>query len=290
MGLLAFGALCISFAPVFVKLLGHGVMGPTAIGAWRMGIAGIVLLIVALVTRRRLLLPREQFWLAVLAGFWFSFDLGVWHRSVLLAGAGLATILGNTQVFNTAVFSYFLFKERPTIRFYIAAIFAMVGVVLLVGVADKIRFTDDYILGIILGLMTGVFYSLYVITLKHSGNQKVKPDVIVFIGWVCLIGFSFMSLGSLFEAEPYFPPDGRAWLYLIIIALIVQVVGWYAIFTSLSKVETSRAGLVLLLQPTFASVWGALMFGERFSIWQIVGAAVTLFCIYYGSIYRTESR
>jgi drug/metabolite transporter (DMT)-like permease len=288
MGLLAFGAICISFAPVFVKLLGHGVMGPTAIGAWRMGIAGIVLLIVALVTRRRLLLPREQFWLAVLAGFWFSFDLGVWHRSVLLAGAGLATILGNTQVFNTAVFSYFLFKERPTIRFYIAALFAMVGVVLLVGVADNLRFTDDYILGIILGLMTGVFYSLYVITLKHSGNQKVKPDVIVFIGWVCLFGFSFMSLGSLFEAEPYLPPDGLAWLYLVILAVIVQVVGWYSIFTSLSKVETSRAGLVLLLQPTFASVWGVLMFGEHFSIWQIVGAAVTLFCIYYGSIYRTH--
>lgn len=287
LGLLAFGAICISFAPIFVKLIKHGTMGPTAVGAWRMGLGGVMLFTLTLLTKRKLTLPSSQFWWAVLAGFLFSLDLGVWHRSVYLAGAGLSTILGNTQVFNTAAFSYIFFGERPTIRFYIAVFFAMMGVVLLVGVADDITFTDNYIWGIIFGLLTGLFYSMYVVTLKQVGRQAEKLDVMTFIAWVCLFGFLFMSVGSIFEAEPYFPPDAISWLWLGLLALVVQVIGWYSIFTSLSKIETSRAGLVLLLQPTFASLWGVLMFAEQFSVSQITGGAITLFCIYYGSTYKS---
>lgn len=288
LALLAFGAICISFAPVFVKLITHGTMGPTAIGAWRMGIAGVILFTLALFTKRKMTLPTSQLWWAVLAGLFFSLDLSVWHRSVYLAGAGLSTILGNTQVFNTAAFAYIFFKERPTIRFYIAALLAMVGVILLVGVAADVSFTDDYIWGIIFGLLTGLFYSMYVVTLKQVGRKSENLDVVTFIAYVCLFGFLFMSLGSLFESEPYFPPDASSWLWLVLLASVVQVTGWYSIFTSLAKVETSRAGLILLLQPTFASVWGVLLFAEQFSVSQIVGGVLTLVCIYYGSTYKAS--
>ncbi|MFQ5606582.1 MAG: EamA family transporter, partial [Candidatus Zixiibacteriota bacterium] len=66
------------------------------------------------------------------------------------------------------------------------------------------------------------------------------------------------------------------------LGLIAQVLGWLAIYTSLSKLPASRAALILLLQPTFASIWGALIFDETLTLLQLTGAALTLLAIYLG--------
>jgi drug/metabolite transporter (DMT)-like permease len=66
----------------------------------------------------------------------------------------------------------------------------------------------------------------------------------------------------------------------------VQALGWWAIFSSLSQIQASRAGLILLLQPTLATVWGWIAFSERLSIEQLIGATITIAAIYYGSTYR----
>ena len=123
--LLAGGATMISFAPIFVKMIGLGTMGLTAIGFWRCLFGALTLALIALVSRKRLLLPKRQMLWALAAGAAFCIDLYVWHRSIAYAGAGMATILGNTQVFATSVLSIFIFKERLTLRFILAAISAM---------------------------------------------------------------------------------------------------------------------------------------------------------------------
>src|SRR4051812_44851464 len=41
--------------------------------------------------------PRAR-WLAIAAGAFFAADLVLWHHSIEAVGAGLATVLGNTQV------------------------------------------------------------------------------------------------------------------------------------------------------------------------------------------------
>jgi drug/metabolite transporter (DMT)-like permease len=42
--------------------------------------------------------------------------------------------------------------------------------------------------------------------------------------------------------------------------------------------------LALLLQPTMATVWGFMFFSEILGPLQLLGAAVTLTAIYFGSI------
>ena len=45
-----------------------------------------------------------------------------------------------------------------------------------------------------------------------------------------------------------------------------------------------RGGLILLLQPALATVWGALIFGEKLEPSQIVGVLITLGAVYLGSV------
>ena len=284
--ILVLGASFLSLAPVFVKMLQNQVIGLTAIAFWRMFLGGLILFGLSALRGRNLKLPRTAYPWAALAGLLFCLDLTFWHRSIVYAGAGLSTILANTQVFNTAVLSYLFLKEKLSYKFFIAAFSALFGVALLVGVTSDVEFTETYMLGVFLGLLTGVVYAGYLVTLKRAGQDEIKPDFMTFMAWVSIFSAIFLAVAASFETGALLPSGLYTWSVLLLLAMIVQTLGWWAVFSSLQKVEVSRAGLVLLMQPLLATVWGAWFFAEHLATGQIAGAAITLAAIYYGSIYR----
>jgi drug/metabolite transporter (DMT)-like permease len=282
---LILGASCISFAPVFVKLINPQSLGPTAIGFWRTLFGAIVLFGWSLLSRRPLLISRASLRYAALAGFFFSLDLAFWHRSILYTGAGMATILGNTQVFATSVFAWLIFKGRLSVRSVMAAVVAIVGVSLLVGVwSREITFSAQYLLGVGLGLATGIWYACFILSLKAAAQLEKPSDPVSFMAWASVFTATFMGIASIFESHPAIPPDVSTYAALIGVAVVAQAVGWRVISGTLSHVRAAHAALIILLQPTLATVWGILIFGESFTVLQGIGAAITLGAIYYGSL------
>ena len=259
------GAFAISFSPVFVKLAaGHG-LGPTAIGFWRTLIGCVVLFAMAKGMGRPLLLPR----------------------SIIYAGAGMATILANTQVFATTIFSYFVFSERVTGKFVAAAIAAFAGVCLLVGIGSTdVQFTPSYTKGILFGLATGLAYAGNLICLKKGMSSIDRADAVVLMAWFSLFSAVFLGIVGIAENDPFIPSRWQAVASVVGLGLIVQVLGWWTITSVLSRLNTSQAGLILLLQPTLATVWGVLFFAELLTPTQIVGAVITLAAMYIGSAQR----
>ena len=85
------------------------------------------------------------------------------------------------------------------------------------------------------------------------------------------------------EQQPTLPPTLAVWALLLLLALVAQSLGWWAISKSLVHVRGSVAGLLLLLQPVLATVWSVLLFGENLEPLQVLGALVTLGAIYVGS-------
>ena len=288
--LLAVGATLISFAPVFVKMIGLGTLGLTAIGFWRCLFGAIVLASVGLATGNRLRLSRRQMFWAVAAGLAFCVDLWVWHRSIAYAGAGMATMLGNTQVFATSVLSIFIFKEKLTFRFVLAAISAMGGVVLLVGIGGDVAFSEQYVWGIAFGLATGVAYASFIICLKQGSRNSEAFDAVAFMTWASFFSAIFLLLAAPFETEPFLPPDWYTLGVLVALAVVAQSLGWLINLRALRLVQASSAGLVLLLQPILATVWGFLFFAEHLQALQLLGAAITLGAIYVGSLKKKPVR
>ena len=285
--ILIFGAVCLGFSAIFVKSIGtSGGMGLTAIAFWRMAIGGTILFAITALRKKSLLLPPKLIPWAALAGFFFSCDMSSWHRSIMFTGAGFATLLGNTQVFDTAILSSIFFRERPTFRFFIAIFTALTGVLLLSGVGSHIDFTDKYILGIILGLLAGLAYACYLIALRRVSTRSDKPDTMTFIAWICVFGALFLGAGSLLESGDFLPPSLSALATLFGLALVVQVIGWWAVLSALSQIEASSVGLVLLIQPIVATILGYFIFREHLSLLQLTGGALTLASIYYGHKFR----
>jgi drug/metabolite transporter (DMT)-like permease len=288
---LIFGAVCISFAPVFVKLIGETRLGPTAIGFWRTLFGAAALFVLALARGGRLWMSARLFRFSVLAGFIFFLDLFIWHRSIIYCGAGMATILANTQVFATGLLSFLIFSDRLSTRYFIAAGSGIIGVVLLVGViSTEVQFTSRYLHGVVLGLITGLVYANYLITLKWTGSRVGIPDIVTFIAWTSLFSSCFLGISAAIESVPILPPDPATWFYLVALGVVAQALGWWAITSSLARIVASRAGLVLLLQPTLAMVWGVMIFAEQFTFMQLVGAVITLTAIYYGGLRQSRPK
>jgi drug/metabolite transporter (DMT)-like permease len=70
------------------------------------------------------------------------------------------------------------------------------------------------------------------------------------------------------------PLEAHAWLASL--GLVSQVAGWLLIATALPRLPALETSILLLAQPVFAVVWGMLVFAERLSVVQWLGAALVL--------------
>lgn len=280
------GAVLISFAPVFVRLAD---VGPTPAAFYRMAIGGIVLAGMVLVRRCRWWAGGRHLTVAVIAGAFLALDLALWHRSINLVGPGLATILANLQVFVLAAFGILFLRERLSLRLVAGIAAAVVGLYLIFGLHwDALG--PGYRLGVVFGVLTAVCYASYLLTLRSARAQARELDNMVTVATLSLVSGALLALSVVAEGETFRVPDVRNGVILVGYALVPQVAGWVLISSALPRVPASRAGLVLLLQPSLAFVWDLVLFRRPTTAVEIVGALITLGAIYVGSTERRQQQ
>src|SRR5437763_1382491 len=81
--------------------------------------------------------PLRARGVAWIAGAFFAADLVLWHHAIEQVGAGLATVLGNTQVVLVGLLAWALLHERPQRSSFAAIPIVGVGVVLISGVLES---------------------------------------------------------------------------------------------------------------------------------------------------------
>jgi drug/metabolite transporter (DMT)-like permease len=274
------GAAMISFAPVFVRLTP---VSPTDSAFYRTLFGGLMLA-VWVVAARSPVERRSGVALAALiaAGVLFAADLAAWHRSIWYVGPGLATLLGNFQVFLLAFVGILFYREKARWELLLAIPLAVVGLGLIVGF-EWGTLDEQYRWGIIFGLLTAVFYAAYILSLRRARAESPAGSIVSDLMIVSLVSAGFLFAGSGLGGEGISLPDPRsAWL-LAAYALVAQVVGWLLISGSLPHVPASRVGLILLLQPILAFVWDVLIFERAFGARELAGATLAIVAIGLGS-------
>ena len=276
---LIIGAVLISFSPVFVKLAD---IGPTMAGVYRVLFGGLALVIAALIRKETFWKGIRPFIRPVIIGLIFSIDLTAWHRSINYIGPGLATLLGNFQVFILTGYGILILHEKLTLRFRLSVPLAIIGLVIIFG-WDWSHFTIDYRLGFLLGLATAATYAAFTLTLRYtqSHHDSLSPLVnLIIISFATAI---FMAIFSLLEHESFVIPNLKSWAAMLGYGLLCQALAWFLITRSLPSVRASLVGLILLLQPTLSFIWDMTLFKRPTSIWEIFGAVLALTAIYLGS-------
>jgi drug/metabolite transporter (DMT)-like permease len=289
--LVALGAAVISVTALFVKVVA---LGPAAIGAWRCGLGAAALVPWALLAKRPG--PTGQVrpspihpagW-AALAGACFAGDLFVWHKSILYSGTGLATVLANTQVFWVALLSAVVLGERLTRRLGVCALLAVLGTVLLA--MPGIGRNPVHLQGVLLGLLTGVFYAGYYLSLRTAqrGERPLGTGAAVFVS--SATSAAILTAIALMTAEPLAIASGRDFWLLLLLGVGAHAGGWALISRGMPHVPAATGSLLLLLQPVLATLWGVLAFAEPFGPMEAAGTALSLGAIYAASVTRAQAR
>ena len=272
------GALFISFSGVWVTWAD---VHPLVSAFYRVFFGTLFLVTICALKRDFQPLTPNQWLLVLLAGISFGGDLICWHASIDYIGPGLATILGNFQVFLLTGYAIFILHERCTLKFIISLPLAFFGISMIIGLDfSSLPHTDRT--GIFLGLATAAFYAVFILILRRL-QASLATDSIFFSLMLCSASTALvLGIGMVGLNQSFIITSGYTLGSLICLGLFSQVIGWLLITNALPMTSPAIAGLILLLQPALAFCWDVLIFNRPTELLNWLGVAVALIAIYLG--------
>ncbi|MCB1584270.1 MAG: DMT family transporter [Marinicella sp.] len=273
-------ALIISTSSVWVKL---AELGPTVTGFYRMAIGGLLMLLWCLWQSRKLWYSWTYFKWLLLGAIFFAADLWLWHRSIHYIGPGLATVLGNVQVFFMTLFGYWFLKERISWKFFLGLTLTFCGLFLLVGMQWS-TLSSQYQLGVVFGIATALAYTGFMLSLRHVQAQSHALSPMANLGVLSVVCGLILAVVAAFENQSFVIHNMTTLFSVIALGLFCQVVGWVLITRTMPSLPTSVVGLLLLLQPAMSMVWDVLFFQRPTGLIDILGLSFVLLGIYLATL------
>jgi drug/metabolite transporter (DMT)-like permease len=218
--------------------------------------------------------PRRARVTAGIAGAFFAADLVLWHNAIEQVGAGLATVLGNTQVVLVGLVTWLLVGERPSRSALLAIPVVAVGVVLISGALEQGAYGSNPQLGALFGVLTGLAYTGFLVALREGNRDLRRPAGPLFDAtFAAAIGCAAIGVAV---GDLDLTPSWSATAWLIVLALTSQVFGWLLISVSLPRLPAAHTSVMLTFQPVCSVLFAALLLGESPSWLQLVGASCIL--------------
>ena len=265
------GAVIISFSAIMFELSGTD---PVTATVFRMGYAVPLLWVLRYRQRHLDVRPLRDHLIGFAAGLFLAMDIIVWQSSMAHIGAGLATLIANSQVVIVALTAWALLGERPSRNVLIAIPIVVLGLALITGLGSAETFGSRPVLGVAMSVGAAFLYSAFLMLWRLS-NRRLVPsagpllDAVAAAAVVALVYSVATGTGDLAFAWPT-----HAWL--LGLAIGPQVVGWLLIGRAMPRLPSAYTSFIILLQPTLTLLWGRLILDETPSILQYSGVAVVL--------------
>ena len=276
----ALGIGGISFAAIFVRL---ALPAPPVITAFYRLLIGTLLLTGWAVLRGQAWPRGQSLVLVLLAGACFAADHTLWNSALVRTSVANATLLINTTPFYVGLFALFVLRERLSMSFLSAALLALSGTALLLGVdrADERRIDGD-----MLALAGAIFYAGYLLLMKEVRRGTSVVPALVAMGWgaTAVLGITAVALDLPFQGFP-----ARSWAAIAAAGIVSQIGGVLGIVWALRWLRASFASVALLAQPlgTAGLAWWIL--GEEITPLQAGGGLAVLAGIFLASREATDT-
>ncbi len=266
------GSFVISFSAVFVRLADSD---PFTVAFFRATYALPVLFLLWWRRRRADQRTNRERYFAAASGFFLAIDLIAWHAAIGYIGAGLSTLIANSQVLVVAAVSWVILKEemKPAVLISIAVM--LVGLAMMTGLGRQDTFGSRPGLGVVFGLISAFSYALFLMlwrqsNIKHAPTAGPLMEATAGAALTTLVAASIIGTGLDFTFS--WPSHG----WLLMLAFGNQVLGWLIIGYGLPRLPAIETSIVILCQPVITMFWAMLFFGERPSSLQMVGGGVVI--------------
>ncbi len=256
--------VCASTAAPLVKAVPGE--SPLFLGAWRLGLAGVVLSLLS--GRRGVFFSLDLWRVSALPGLFLALHFAAWFASLEMTSVAASTTLVATTPLFAALLAPFLLGERTSGRQWLGVFVGMLGSAWIAGIhgaAARSAFGGSrQWMGDALALLAALAASLYLII---GRRLRSRVPLSGYFAAVCLWGGLFLTTAALLAGVTLGPvsepPRGVGlWMVVVALALVPQVGGHGLLNAAMRRLPAQQAQLALLGEPLLSSLWVVLFFDQ----------------------------
>lgn len=222
---------------------------------------------------------------AFISGIGISLCILFYFLAIQETSAGIAALLPATGPLFAAVWEALLEHHLPPKRDALLILTAGLGIVLVSMLSGPATGGQNDALGILYGLLSGLFYSLYIVL-----NRFMTPDISLLqrTFWQSAAG-TLVLLVPLFCVASPCPNIDHGWPWLLGIGLCQGVGVLVLVAFAMRKLSSLEFGIVSCLEPMEAALIGFFFYAEVIMAGQWCGFALVLSAILAKSVMSRET-
>ncbi len=258
---------------IFVKRLSSSI-DPLQISLIRMLIAAVCFsLFVLIKDRSTFKINWKDLWMFACTGI-VSIVLfnTCYFYTTIHSQASIAVVLLYTSPVFVMIFSAIFFKEKITFNKIIALILTICGCVLVAGLIGGNVSIAPHVL--LTGIASGLFYALYSI---FGEIALRKYDTMTVTVWTFIFGLiGSIPLGKPAATFRALTSEPILILYAFGIGILSTVLPYFLYTWGLGRMETTKAAILVAVEPLVGCVIGMTLFHEPHNIQKIIGIILIL--------------
>jgi drug/metabolite transporter (DMT)-like permease len=272
---LTLGVLAVSWAAPLIRLAGGAPV--LVIAALRLGIAAPPMVVAALATggagqARRL--SRRDVLLLIASGVALAGHFAVWVAAVQRTSILTGVVLVTMQPLFVSLGAWITLRERPERRVLAGIGLGLLGALLLTGGDLGNR---GSLVGDLLALVGAMLVSVYLVI---GRGARARVSTATYAAIVYSVTALVLLALVLATRTPIGGAPREAYLYMVLLALVPQLIGHNALNWALGSLPAAVVAVAILGEPVGASVIGAAVLHEVPGPLQWLGSAVVLSGVY----------
>lgn len=266
------GIAAVSFGAIFIRLAADA--PPLAASAWRLMVAAVLLVPLALVRRKRTLTPPATLW-CVASGIALALHFILWISSLSYTSIASSVLFVTTHPLFVGLGSFLVWKERPARSLWMGASVAVFGGAIL-GFGD-LQLTGNALIGDGLAVGGGLMAAVYFMIGRHV---RRTVDATEYVAVTYSVAALLVLVLCAATRTPLFSYSGTTIGFLLLLGLIPQLIGHSTFNWALRHLPASHVSILILGEPVGSGLLAFLIFREAPAGLNLVGAALILGGIY----------
>ena len=193
----------------------------------------------------------------MLIGILIAIHWVCFYASIKLANVSVALVCISSLGLFTAVLEPIFFKSK------MIWIDIFVGLLSLIGILCIFQFDIHFRTGIIVGLISAFFASIFTIINKRLTIQYSTQTIQTFemIGGLCFLFMVILCL-NFYQKSIFILPTKNDWFWIIILSLVCTVLANHLMLNALKKISAFTLNVTLNLEPVYGIIIAIVLFQE----------------------------
>ncbi len=250
---------------------------------YRMSIGAVLMLGYIILKKKPLRVPLKVLFNLSVAGIIIALHWITFFAAINVSNISITLAMFSTGAFFASLIEPLFFK-RKIIGYEI-----LFGLIVIVGIVLITQTELKYILGIVLGISSALFSTLFAV-LNGKFVQHYPPSIISFYEFIS--GVLFMSIFLAFREDgfnvAYFQISSSDWIYLFILASICTAYAFIASVHVMKYITPYTVVLTYNLEPIYGIVLALVLFPESETMHPMfyIGAGLIISTVLLNAVFK----